>query len=65
MSDTEDVHLIRTGEVLKRTGVSRTRLFELKRAGLFPAPSKLPGSVINVWSSADVDSWCRGILRKD
>lgn len=65
MSDTEDVHLIRTGEVLKRTGLSRTRLFELKRAGLFPAPSKLPGSVINVWSSADVDSWCRGILRKD
>lgn len=66
MSDNHDgIRLIRTGEVLKRTGLSRTRLFELKRAGRFPAPSKLPGSNVNVWSATSVDTWCRGVIEKD
>jgi len=66
MSDNDDtIRLLRTDEVLKRTALSRTRLFELLRAGLFPVPSKLPGSNINVWSVTSVDSWCRDILRKD
>lgn len=65
MPETDNIQLIRTHQVLKRTSLSRTRLFELLRAGRFPAPSKLPGSNINVWSSADVDSFCRDVLRKD
>ena len=65
MPETDNIQLIRTHQVLKRTSLSRTRLFELLRAGRFPAPSKLPGSNINVWSATDVAAWCRGILRKD
>jgi prophage regulatory protein len=53
----DTVILLRTDDVLARTALSRTRLFELVREGRFPRPRKLAGSNVNIWSSAEVSDW--------
>jgi len=63
--ETDPLILIRQKEVLRRTALSRTGLFELLRAGKFPAPSKLPNSRVNVWSATDVTAWIRNVIEKD
>lgn len=60
----DHITLLRLGAVLERTALSRTKLFELVRAGGFPAPAKLAGSIVNVWSSVDVDAWVRQQLER-
>lgn len=57
MPDTENPILIREPEVLRRTALSRTRLFELVRDQRFPAPIKLAGANVNAWSSTEVGGW--------
>lgn len=51
--------LIRTAEVLARTGLSRTTIWRLERAGLFPARRRLgPNSV--GWLESEIDEWVAG-----
>lgn len=57
MPDTDNTILLREPEVLRRTALSRTRLFELVRNHRFPRPTKLAGSRVNVWSSTEVGAW--------
>ena len=53
------LRVLRLPAVLERTALSRTRLFELVKAGQFPAPAKLANSRVNIWASSDVDGWIR------
>jgi predicted DNA-binding transcriptional regulator AlpA len=62
---THDVILLRTEAVLERTALSRSRLYELLRAGSFPAPRKLANSNTNIWSDAEVAAWIQQQLGKE
>ncbi|CAM5377320.1 prophage regulatory protein [Aquamicrobium terrae] len=60
MDDQPTPTLLRLPAVLARTALSRSRLYELIRAGRFPAPVKLAESSINVWSADAVSAWIAG-----
>ena len=47
---------IRQDEVLQRTKLSRSTLYELVNAGRFPKPLKL-GERINAWSETEITQW--------
>jgi prophage regulatory protein len=49
--------LIRMGEVLERTALTRSALYRLLADNAFPAPTKPTFGRINAWSSEEVDRW--------
>lgn len=50
--------LIRLPEVLAKTGLTRTRLYEAMAAGTFCRPAKLgPSARAVAWSADEVDAW--------
>jgi len=50
------LRIIRTEEVTKKTGLSRTTLWRRERAGHFPPRRDLGGGMVG-WLEADVDEW--------
>lgn len=52
------LQFIRQDEVLSRTKLSRSTLYELVNAGSFPKPLKL-GERINAWPLTEIDEWMR------
>ena len=58
---TTDVLLSRR-QVERRTGLSRTSIYDYMRAGRFPTPLKVgPGAVR--WSSAEIEAWIATLPR--
>lgn len=53
--------LLRTKDVMARTGFSRSHLHRLIVAGQFPKPRRLSHKV-TVWSPAEVDAWVRDLF---
>jgi|GEM_PF-813595 len=52
--------LVRWPEVQKRTGLSRSHIYNLIAKGLFPAPLKLvPGGRASAFVESKVDEWMR------
>jgi len=48
--------LLRLQAVMGRTGLSRSRLYELLGEGNFPRPVKLSGR-LNAWPDNEVNAW--------
>lgn len=49
---------LRLPQVLDKTGISRSQLQRMVKAGQFPSPCHLTESGrISAWNEADVDSW--------
>ena len=48
--------ILRIGRVMERTGLSRTTIWRMVKAGTFPKPVEL-GSRARGWRSKDVDKW--------
>ena len=48
--------LLRLPAVLARTGLSRSRVYELIESGNFPKPVKLSGR-INTWPDNEIADW--------
>lgn len=48
--------LLRLPEVLERTALSRSKLYELLDAGQFPKPCKV-GDRVNAWPDSEVEDW--------
>lgn len=64
MSQTENgqaMVFIRQPEVLRRTALSRSTLYELIGKGEFPKPLKL-GERINCWPEHEISAWQRTAL---
>jgi prophage regulatory protein len=59
-AETKPRRLIRIREVLYRTGLSRTGLYQRTGDGLFPAPIKLGRT--SVWLESDIDAWIDAVL---
>lgn len=50
------MRVIRLPEVTQKTGISKSTVWRLVRAGRFPAPLKL-GSRMTAWVEEEVDEW--------
>lgn len=57
MSDTPA--LLRLPQVLRDTGLNRTRLYSLQRTGQFPRAVKISRRAV-AWPSAEVEAWIAG-----
>jgi prophage regulatory protein len=55
--------LIRFGEVLSRTQLSKTEIYRRINAGTFPASLKL-GLRAVAWREADIDGWIRKLTQQ-
>jgi predicted DNA-binding transcriptional regulator AlpA len=51
-----DVRILRTSEVLQTTGLSRTSVWRLERAGKFPARRRITSGAVG-WRSDEVQQW--------
>ena len=49
-------HLLRQPEVLKQVCLGRTRVYELRGEGLFPAPLAGFGNRL-IWRASDIQAW--------
>lgn len=56
MNHTKPDRLIRLCEVRNTVGLGKTRIYELIKAGSFPAPCK-PGGSASRWSEREVSAW--------
>lgn len=51
----EDIEFLKMPDVLKRTGVKRTKLYAMIKEGEFPKPVKV--GVASCWPSNEVSAW--------
>ena len=52
------VRILRPSQVLARTGLSKSTLYELVAKGSFPSPIRISGRATG-WIEAEVDAWIR------
>jgi len=57
------IRLLRISEVVARTGLGRSTIYEWSADGRFPAPVRLPGRVSR-WVEAELDEWLRKWLEE-
>lgn len=53
--------LLKLSEVLRRTGLSRTEIYERMKRGDFPKSVKVGLRTVR-WPSNDVDSWVSNVI---
>ncbi|TVO36198.1 helix-turn-helix transcriptional regulator [Vibrio algivorus] len=58
----KEIRLIRIKEVLNKTGLSRSALYDFVKKGSFPAGISL-GNRSVAWSSLDVDKWIQDRIK--
>jgi prophage regulatory protein len=51
--------LLRLPQVIDRTGIKKTKLYELQKDGLFPMRIKIIAHAVG-WVEEEVDSWIAG-----
>lgn len=51
---------IRIKDVMGKVGLSRSQVYRLIQAGLFPSPLKI-GRRVSVWSYSSIEGWMRDI----
>jgi prophage regulatory protein len=56
----ESNRFLRIKEVMQKVGLSRSQVYRLIQAGMFPSPFKI-GSRVSVWSESLVSEWMSGI----
>ena len=52
--------LLRLPEVIERTSLRRSTIYDLMEKGLFPRPVKISGARSNAWIAAEIDSYVDG-----
>lgn len=63
MSESRPLALIKRAEVEARTGLARSTLFTLVKAGDFPSPVKVGGRAV-AWVESEVDGWITERIRR-
>ncbi len=51
-----ETRLLRLPEVIRRTGLGKTKIYELQKAGTFPASVHLTSTAVR-WIDAEVEDW--------
>lgn len=57
--ETHSLEALRLTRVCEKSGLSGATVWNLVKAGKFPAPFKLTGRRAVAWSSEEVDRWLR------
>lgn len=57
---TIETRLVRLPEVMQRTGMSRSWIYDAVKGGRFPSPVRLGGRSV-AWREADLTLWLRGL----
>ena len=52
--------LVRVHELVERTGLHRTTIWRLRKAGAFPAPVRIADRLI-AWREEDIATWIAGL----
>ena len=52
-----EISLLRLREVLKRTGLGRSKVYQLVAQGRFPSPVRIAGARVSAWRSDSIDQW--------
>lgn len=55
--------LLRLSDVRSRTGLGKTKIYQLIRDKKFPEPIHPDGARVSVWSSIEIDLWIEEQLR--
>jgi len=55
----QSTRLLRLPRVIDRTGLGKTKLYELQRDGLFPMRIKITAHAV-AWIEAEVETWIAG-----
>ncbi len=63
MSEQQKVQLLRRPDVEKRTGLKRSHIYALMKAGSFPQSVPLGGRAV-AWIESEVDNWIAGRIEK-
>jgi excisionase family DNA binding protein len=58
MNHSDDTRLVRTGELMRRLGVSRTTLYRWTRDGRLPPRRNLSGRTVG-WLSSEIEDYLR------
>lgn len=58
------IRFIRKKEVMHRTGLSSTGIYDLIKRGLFPKQITLAGGKSVAWLESDVESWLKQCLEQ-
>lgn len=56
--------LLRIKEVAHKTGLSRSKLYDLIGTGRFPAPVKF-GERVSLWPESEVNQWIDALVKKN
>ena len=60
--DAQPVSLLRLPEVMQRTGMRKSWIYEQIAQGAFPVPVRLGGGRFTAWASNEIDGWIRDRL---
>lgn len=55
----QSTRLLRLPQVIDRTGIKKTKLYELQKDGLFPMRIKITAHAVG-WVEEEVDRWIAG-----
>jgi prophage regulatory protein len=55
----QSTRLLRLPQVIDRTGLGKTKLYELQKDGLFPMRIKITAHAV-AWLEGEVDTWIAG-----
>lgn len=61
-NSTQQIRFIRKREVMRRTGLSSTGIYDLMARNLFPKSIKLAGGKAVAWLESDIDQWQKQCL---
>ena len=61
----EEKQLLRLDDVKELTGLSASSIYRMTKENVFPAPTRLQGRRINVWSREAINKWVDNLFEKD
>ena len=61
-NSTQNIRFIRKREVMRRTGLPSSTIYDLMSRDLFPKSIKLAGGKAVAWLESDIDQWQKQCL---
>ena len=58
------IHILRLAQVIKRTGLKKTKIYELQSEGQFPMRVKITAHAVG-WIEHEVQAWLAGRIAKN
>lgn len=63
-SNTGPIHILRLTQVIERTGLKKTKIYELQSEGEFPMRVKITAHAVG-WIEHEVQAWLAGRIAKN